>query len=126
MNEINPAVLLQSVRKILTGLTLEEKRMFGGICLLLNGNMLCHASKKGLMVRVGKDQEAAALKLKHFAPCEGAGHAMPGFVIIAPQGLVNDSVLQSGLDMALRYVPTLPVKKPKATAIRTKVVSNHP
>jgi TfoX/Sxy family transcriptional regulator of competence genes len=36
-----------------------EKRMFGGITFLLNGNMLCCASKQGLMVRVGKEAEAA-------------------------------------------------------------------
>jgi hypothetical protein len=126
MSELDPILLLQRVRQALPRLTLEEKRMFGGVCLMLNGNMLCHASKKGLMVRVGKEQEAAALQQKHFTPCDGAGHAMPGFVIIAPQGLANDTALQSGLDMALRYVTTLPVKKPKATATKPKVVSIRP
>lgn len=125
MSELDPALLLQRVRNVLHNITLEEKRMFGGMCLLLNGNMLCHASKKGLMVRVGKDQEAAALKLKHFAPCDGAGHAMPGFVIIAPPGLSNDAALQTGLDMALRYVSTIPIKKPKATANKPKVVTHR-
>jgi hypothetical protein len=126
MSELDPALLLQRVRQALPKLTLEEKRMFGGVCLMLNGNMLCHASKKGLMVRVGKDQEAAALQLKHFAPCDGAGHTMPGFVIIAPQGLANDTALQSGLDMALHYVSTLPIKKPKATSTKPKVVTHRP
>lgn len=126
MSELNPALLLQRVRQALSDSTLEEKRMFGGVCLLLNGNMLCHVSKKGLMVRVGKDQEAAALKLKHFAPCDGAGHAMPGFVIIEPQGLSNDTALRAGLDMALCYVSTLPAKKPKATATKPKVTSLRP
>lgn len=126
MREPEPVLLLQRVRAALPNHMFEEKRMFGGICLMFNGNMLCHASKKGLMVRVGKDQEAAALKLKHFAPCDGAGHAMPGFVIIAPQGLVNDSALQSGLDMALRYVSSLPVKKPKATATKPKLIAHRP
>lgn len=126
MSELDPTLLLQRVRKALSDLTLEEKRMFGGVCLMLNGNMLCHASKKGLMVRVGKEQEAAALQLKHFVPCDGAGHAMPGFVIIAPQGLLNDSALHSGLDMALRYVSALPVKQPKATATKPKLVAHRP
>jgi hypothetical protein len=126
MSELEPSLLLQRVREALSDLTLEEKRMFGGVCLMLNGNMLCHASKKGLMVRVGKDQEAAALKLKHFAPCDGAGHAMPGFVIIAPPGLSNNAALQTGLDMALHYVSALPVKNPKATATKPKVVLHRP
>jgi hypothetical protein len=126
MSELDSALLLQRVRQALRNSTLEEKRMFGGVCLLLNGNMLCHASKKGLMVRVGKDQEAAALKLKHFTPCDGAGHAMPGFVIIEPKGLTNDMALHAGLEMALRYVTDLPTKKPKATATKPKVVIHRP
>ncbi|TXT26410.1 MAG: hypothetical protein FD134_570 [Gallionellaceae bacterium] len=123
MNDVG--LLLQRAREALPDLTLEEKRMFGGVCLMLRGNMLCHASKKGLMVRVGKDQETVALKLKHFAPCEGAGHPMPGFVIIEPKGLQGDKGLQTGLIMALEYVAALPVKKPKATATKPKIVSHR-
>jgi|CXWL01.1.fsa_nt_gi hypothetical protein len=126
MSELDPAALLQRVRSALAHIDLEEKRMFGGVCLMLGGNMLCHASKKGLMVRVGKEQEAAALKLLHFAPCDGAGHAMPGFVILSPEGLQSDKGLKAGLNMALHYVSALPVKKPKATATKPKVVSHRP
>ena len=126
MNELDPTALLQRVRSALTHVGMEEKRMFGGVCLMLGGNMLCHASKKGLMVRVGKEQEAAALKLQHFAPCDGAGHAMPGFVILAPEGLQNDKGLKVGLKMAMDYVSSLPVKNPKATATKPKIVSHQP
>ncbi len=123
---IEPASLLQRVRAALPKAELEEKRMFGGVCLMLNGNMLCHASKKGLMVRVGKEQEAAALRLAHFAPCDGAGHTMPGFVIIAPEGLLDDKGLKAGLKMAMLYVSAMPAKKPKATATKPKLVSHRP
>lgn len=126
MSELDPALLLQRVRAALPNHALEEKRMFGGVCLMLNGNMLCHTSKKGLMVRVGKEQEDAALRLAHFAPCDGAGHKMPGFVIIAPEGLHDDKGLKSGLKMAMQYVSALPIKNPKATAIKPKVVSHRP
>jgi TfoX N-terminal domain len=126
MSELDPALLLQRVRAALPSHALEEKRIFGGVCLMLYGNMLCHASKKGLMVRVGKEQEDAALRLAHFAPCDGAGHAMPGFVIIAPEGLLDDEGLKAGLKMAMQYVSALPIKKPKATATKPKLVSHHP
>lgn len=123
---IELSTLLQRVRAALPDTTIEEKRMFGGVCLMLNGNMLCHASKKGLMVRVGKAQEDAALRLAHFAPCDGAGRAMPGFVIIAPEGLLDDQGLKAGLKMAMQYVSVLPIKKPKATATKPKLVSHRP
>ena len=39
---------------------LQEVRMFGGLCFMLNGNMVAGTSKRGLLVRVGKEQQAAA------------------------------------------------------------------
>ena len=41
-----------------------EKKMFGGICFMLNGNMLCGVHKGGGMFRVGKDLEAEALAIE--------------------------------------------------------------
>ena len=34
--------------------SVREVRMFGGLCFMLNGNMVAGASKRGLLVRVGK------------------------------------------------------------------------
>lgn len=118
--------ILQRVRAELGELELAEKKMFGGVTLMLNGNMLCCSSKKGLMIRVGTEQEAKALKLSHASPCDGAGHKMPGFIMIAPPGL--DKGLSSGLKMALDYVSALPAKaeKPKANARRPKLISHKP
>lgn len=110
-------------RKIEAQSLLQEKRMFGGATLMLNNNMLCSLSKKGLMVRVGVENESGALKLKHTRPCDGAGHRMPGFVMIDPLGLVEANNWQAGLDMAIRYVAALPskVEKVKANSLRPKV-----
>jgi TfoX/Sxy family transcriptional regulator of competence genes len=115
--------LIERVRNALPGIDLAEKRMFGGVCLMLNGNMLCHASKKGLMVRVGKEAEAQALQLPHASPCDGAGHRMPGFIMIAPEGLERG--LAKGIRLALEFVSALPPKEkaPKASARKPKLVS---
>ena len=32
--------------------TVREVRMFGGLCFMLNGNMVAGTSKRGLLVRV--------------------------------------------------------------------------
>jgi TfoX/Sxy family transcriptional regulator of competence genes len=53
--------LVGRVRKALTTARVSEKRMFGGVTFMLNGNMLCTVFEEGLMLRVGKDAEAAAL-----------------------------------------------------------------
>jgi len=120
--------LLQRVRAVMPEVEVAEKRMFGGVTLMLNGNMLCCASKKGLMVRVGKEAEAKALKLPHTRPCDGTGHKMPGFVMIDPEGLNHDSELVAGVKMALSYVSAMPPKEQatKATSRRPRVVSHRP
>ena len=38
----------------------EEKRMFGGLCFMLHGHMLCGVHKDGGMFRVGKDRAVVA------------------------------------------------------------------
>jgi TfoX/Sxy family transcriptional regulator of competence genes len=41
---------------------IEEKKMFGGIGFLLNGNMLVGVWKKSLIVRLGPEECGTALK----------------------------------------------------------------
>ena len=44
--------------------TLREVRMFGGIGFMLNGNMVAAVSRRGLLLRVGKERYAEALTQK--------------------------------------------------------------
>ena len=92
-----------------------QQRMFGGICFLIKGNMLCCASRSGLMVRVGAQAEEKALQSPFTRPCMGAGRKMPGFIMVEPAGLTKSADLKSWVAMARAYVETLPpkiVKKP--------------
>ena len=107
------AHLAERIRCALIGVPLSEKRMFGGITFLHNGNMLCCASKKGLMVRVGKDAESKALAKLAASRCTGAGRPMAGFIMVEHAGISEDKQLGSWLDMALAYVSTLPAKEKK-------------
>ena len=120
--------LAERLRDELHDLEIAEKRMFGGITFMLNGNMLCSATKQGLMVRVGKEAEAAALRLPDARPCDGAGHTMPGFVMIAHEGLRQPGELSAALAPALNYVAALPAKEqlPKATSRRPKFSGHTP
>jgi len=124
-NPVDTHQLLVRVRPALVGREVVEKKMFGGITLMLNGNMLCCVSKKGLMVRVGKEAEAKALQLPHARPCDGAGRKMPGFVMIAPEGLERG--LTPGIKLALDFVSSLPPKQqmPKAKTRKPKRVSHR-
>ncbi len=104
------------------GLT-TNKRMFGGITFLLNGNMLCCASTKGLMVRVGAEAEARALESPHATPCLGAGRRMAGFIMIEPEGLTREADLVRWLSMAREHVERLPPKLKTLRGSAPKLIS---
>ena len=59
--------LNQRIREVLNDRPdITEQSMFGGLCFLYNGNMICGCdTKHGLSVRVGPDQYEKTLKLKH-------------------------------------------------------------
>jgi TfoX/Sxy family transcriptional regulator of competence genes len=93
-------ILAERVRERLQGQSVTAKRMFGGLTFLLDGNMLCCVSAKGLMARVGPAQEAEALRKPYAAPCLGAGRPMAGFILVSPEGVAEDESLEQWLDMA--------------------------
>lgn len=109
MNE----VLATRLRAVLKGKRgVAEKKMFGGLCFLLRGNMLCGTGKADFMFRVGKAQDAAALKRAGARPMDITGRVMQGFVWVDPSKCDARS-LKAWLAMAQRYVGALPAKKGK-------------
>jgi TfoX N-terminal domain len=103
-------ILVERIRAELPAGHVTEKRMFGGVTFLMNGNMLCCASKRGLMVRVGKEAEAAALSQPFAQPCLGTGRRMAGFIMVEPAGIAESTALSRWLEMARAYVGRLPPK----------------
>ena len=91
-----------------------EKKMFGGLCFMLNGNMLCgvHSQKVGggAMFRVGEGGEADALSQPGTKPMEMTGRRMKGFVDVTADALSDKRVRQNMLDLALAYVAPMPAK----------------
>jgi TfoX/Sxy family transcriptional regulator of competence genes len=91
----------------------REVRMFGGLCFMLNGNMVAGTSKRGLLVRVGKDQHSQAVARRGAKPMEMAGRPMEGYVFVDPAPR-EDRELRDWLDLAVAFVNTLPPKLPKS------------
>ena len=87
--------------------TLPEKRMFGGIAFMLNGNMCCGVIKDDLVLRVGEAQGAQALKQPHVRPMDFTGRPMKGYIYISPDGTESDAALKTWLTMAVRFTSTL-------------------
>lgn len=92
-----------------------EKRMFGGVGFMLDGNLLCCAARDGgLLLRIGPANAAAALALPTARPFMNGGRPMTGYYWIMAEGLADDSALTSALALALAFVETLPVKEKSA------------
>jgi TfoX/Sxy family transcriptional regulator of competence genes len=124
MREIAPMALnedlAERIRVVLAGTgSLREVRMFGGLCFMLNGNMVAGTSKRGLLVRVGKDQHARALARADANPMEMSGRPMEGFVFVDPPPR-DERTLRDWLDLAVAFVNTLPSKPPRSKPRRTK------
>lgn len=113
--------LAASVRAALRGAgDIREVRMFGGIGFMLNGNMVAAASSRGLLLRVGKDQQTQALAQPGARPMVMRGRPMEGYVYIDPP-VLSKEVVQKGLRIAVAHVQTLPPKaKSKTTQKRKK------
>lgn len=85
--------------------------MFGGIGFMLNGNLLLGASPRGLLVRVGKHSQHEALSRPGASTMVMRGRTMDGYIRVAPQAL-SDVSIRSWVDLAIRFVKTLPPKAP--------------
>ena len=89
---------------------LGEKKMFGGLCFLLHGNMVCGVHTNWAMYRVGKHCEAMALQ-KGAAPLSFTGRKMGGMVELDQLSFDNDPPLRRWLtDTALAHAASLPPK----------------
>ena len=118
--------LANRVRVALTGTgAVQEVKMFGGLCFMLNGNMVAGTSKRGLLVRVGKDQQADALARPGAKPMEMTGRLMEGYIFVDPPPR-DDRGLQDWVALAVAFVKTLPPKPPKSKPRRTQTTRENP
>ena len=86
-----------------------EKRLFGGPCWMLKGNMLCGVEIGRYMFRVGKAQEAEALARPGAHPMDITGKPMAGFVWVDAKHATDENLL-SWIALATAYVGSLPPK----------------
>ncbi|MDH5233277.1 MAG: TfoX/Sxy family protein [Gammaproteobacteria bacterium] len=103
--------LAERIREILNEkMHCTEKKMFGGLCFLLNGNMCCGIVGEELMVRVGPDAYAKCLKQKYAREMDFTGRPMKGMLFIATKGIEADQDLQKWVNHCLNFVAGLPEK----------------
>ena len=87
-----------------------EKKMFGGIAFLLNGNMLVAVWQDSLIVRLGSEAGERVLSEPHVRPFDVTGRPMRGWIMVEPDGIDSDGQLDNWIERAAKFVLTLPSK----------------
>jgi TfoX/Sxy family transcriptional regulator of competence genes len=99
--------LADRVRQQLRDRRITEKKMFGGVAFLLNGNMIVCVWQQSLIVRLGQDRAAEAMKQEYVGEFDVTGRPMKGWIMVEPDGLESDPQLAEWIELALQFVETL-------------------
>ena len=87
-----------------------ERKMFGGLAFMLDGNMCCGIVDDRLMLRLGSDLAEQVLERAHVHPMDFTGRPMTGMVYVAPEGARGEA-LRRWVEQAAGFVRTLPPKR---------------
>jgi len=103
--------LAQRLREQLAGTSgLAEKKMFGGLSFLVDGNMCVGVIGEELIARVGPDATEAALGRPGSRLFDFSGRPMKGWITVDPRALEDDDALAGWVDDARAFIRTLPPK----------------
>lgn len=104
--------LANRIREIVQGESgLTEKRMFGGLAFLINGNMAVSASGQGgMLLRVDPADTATLVERPEASRFEMRGREMDGWLRIDATGLTTMRKLTSWVSRGVRYARSLPAK----------------
>jgi TfoX/Sxy family transcriptional regulator of competence genes len=90
---------------------LAEKKMFGGLGFMLNGNMLIGTTARGaLLVRIDPDKMDEALERPGAYAMHMGPRVMTGFIAVDPRALPDAKAIKDWVAYAQKYVKTLPAK----------------
>src|SRR5215212_7935478 len=102
--------LAKRIRLELSGVPFVEKKMFGGLGFLLNGNMACGVKKNNLIVRVDPEKHATLLKKPHAKPFDLTSRPMKGWLVVEADGCKTEKQLSTWVKEGVEFAMTLPPK----------------
>lgn len=89
---------------------ITEKGMFGGWAWLVGGKLLCGARQDGMLVRLGKGNDAWALQQAGIVPMVMGDRPMHGWIRADARAYGDDRLRRKLLTAALQFVASLPAK----------------
>ena len=90
---------------------IAEKKMFGGVAFLINGNMCCGVWRNDLILRLGPEAAAEYLGHPDVKDFDPAGKPMTGWALVKPTGFPDDDSLADWLDLAVTFAGSLSPKQ---------------
>ena len=103
--------LAARMREVISGRDgVTERKMFGGIAWMVNGNMACGTLGEDMMVRLDPADGDRALSEPHVAPMEFTGRSMRGFITVRAAGITCDADLARWIDAGASHAASLPPK----------------
>ena len=88
-----------------------ERKMMGGLCFMVNGNMCCTVSGRGgMLIRIDKTAQERMLAQPHVRPMEMGARIMRGFARVDPEGYRTEPALRKWIGRGLEAVAALPAK----------------
>ena len=104
-------LLAERIQALLKGTRgLEEKKMFGGVGFMVDGNLACGVIGDELILRVNPEETQLVLSQPHTRMFDMTGKPMRGWVVVMPQGLQTAADLNRWVRQGVEYAATLPGK----------------
>ena len=91
----------------------EQKRMFGGVCFMVDNKMCIGTYQGGVMARVGPTEADALINRPGTSPMTNGSRPMKGYLFIEPQDYDSDRDLSFWVDKCLAFNPTATASKKK-------------
>jgi TfoX/Sxy family transcriptional regulator of competence genes len=103
----------------------EKKKMFGGVCYLLRGNMAFGIYKDSLIVRMDKEQGKKLLNERNVKPFDITGRPMAGWIMVQEAGWNSAAGLARWIKVGKQFALSLPEKMAKKRAKKTKTLGEY-
>lgn len=112
------------VRELITGTEekVEEKRMFSGLCFMVNDKMCVAVRKDSIMVRVDPALSEEVLEKEGVGPMVHSGRIIKGFVFVIEEVLTTTKRLEYWVKLALDYNKFAKSSKSKKGSPKAKPV----
>lgn len=91
----------------------NEKKMMGGLCVMVDDKMCVGVVKDQLMARIDPEVYNKVLNLRGSKEMDFTGRPMKGFLFIKPEGVDLDNDLEYWVDLCLKFNPRAKASKKK-------------